>query len=259
MYKSEELKCRVHTMAARIWMAMGKIEKAQESIETALEAQEDDVKALQVKARILSRQGNHDEAINLLTELQNKSPKNLSTRVGLGSAYVSADRHEEAKQVFSGISEIDPDFQPANDEHAILAFKEGDISLAEQLIAETDAGDELASIFNNMAIGQINSNNFDNGISTYHKAMNLLADKARTHLLNYNLALAFKKKGDLGKAFEHFCQSYILSPEYEKAYNSLAYTAKIMKEKAIKPDKNLVQKVKEARKTFKSNEAKKAG
>ena len=186
------------------------------------------------------------------------SPSNLNTRVGLGSAYVSADRHEEAKKIFDGIIEIDSDCQEAKDEMAVMAFKEGDMSLAAQLVAETEAGDEMASVFNSMAISQISGSKFDMGIDTYKKALTLLSDKARTHLLTYNLGLAYKKKGELQKAFEHFSKAYIIAPDYEKAYNSLAHAAKSMKEQKLKPDKGLVQEVKQVRQEYKES-LKKAG
>ena len=253
MYVEGPFLCRVETMAALVWLAMGKLDKAKESVDKALAIEPDNNKTLQAKAKILSRLGSHDEAIEILSKLHESSPANLNTRIGLGSAYVKADRHDEAKKVFEGIMEIDPDCQEAKDEVAVMAFKEGNMSLAEQLIAETEAGDEMASVFNNMAIGQINKDEFDQGIGTYLKALALLSDKARTHLLNYNLGLAYKKKGDIEDAFKYFCKSYLIAPDYEKAYNSLAHAAKVLKEKKIKPDKELVAQVKEARTAFKSS------
>ena len=248
-----------YATTAQVWNALGKTEKAFEAVDRALEIEESLLPALTTKAKLLSREGKHDEAIAILNALHQESPKNLSTRVNLGSAYVSADRHDEAKKVFDGIMEIDSEFQPAKDELAVMAFKEGDLSLAEQLIAETEAGDEMARVFNNMAISQIANGDFDAGISTYRNAMRLLSDKARMHLLYYNMGLAYKKKGELTKAFQSFAESYTIAPDYEKAYAFVAQIAKNMKEKQLKPDKELVAKVKAARADFKAQCEKKAG
>lgn len=258
MYKEQAFLCRVHTMATYIWMAMGKHDQAMESIENALQMEPHNNKALQAKAKLHSKIGEHDKAIEILSKLHDDSPANLNTRVGLGSAYVNADRHGEAEKVFEGIMDIDPDYQPAKDEMAIMAFKDGDMSLAAQLVAETEAGDEMASVFNSMAISKVSHSEFEKAIEIYNKALDLLSDKARTHLLTYNLGLAYKKQGKIDTAFQYFCNAYLTAPEYEKAYNSLAHAAKVMKEQKIKPDKDLVARVKEVRNDYKKSLVKEA-
>ena len=253
-----EFQCRAYTVTADIWNRLGKTDKALQSAQQALEIDADYTKAKQVLARIYSRQGKHDEAIDLLKDLNKSSPLNMSTKVNLGTAYVEADRHDEAKQVFDDIMQTDDSCQEAKDGMAVMAFKEGDTDLAAQLIAETEAGDELARIFNNMGISQISSGHFDEGISTYKKAMSLLADKARLHLLSYNLGLAFKKNKNFAEAFVEFGKSYVQAPNYEKAYASLADMANQLKSSGSKPDKDTVKQVKAARKAFKEGQSKKS-
>lgn len=241
---------RGHTAMAEIWFRMSKIDKAEESLKEALKADDGYIPAIHLKGKILSRSGRHDEAIQLLSKLAEKSPKNLSTRVNLGSAFVQADRHQEAKAVFNSVLELDDDFREAKDNMAVLALKEGDLSLAEQLIAETENGDELASAFNSLAIFRVAKGEFDVGIETYKNAIRLLADKARLHLLFYNLGLAYRKKGDLAAGFQELARSYIHDPSFEKAYASLARVHQELKEKGLAYDKSLIKEVKEAREKF---------
>lgn len=252
LYKPSPFLCRAHTTTAEIWWKMGKLDRAMSSVKQALEANGNDLRAQQVHAKILSAEGQHDEAIAILKALTENSPKNISSKVNLGSAYVTADRHEEAKAVFQGILDLDPDQQDTKDEMAIMAFKEGDMSLAAQLVAETESGDEMVRIFNNMGIQQVADGAFDKGIDTYRNAINVLVDRAQTHLLLYNTGLAYKKKGDLHQAFACFCESYIQAPSYEKAYSSLALVAKDIKAAGDKPKPELVKKVKSARTAFKN-------
>lgn len=247
LYKAGPLQSRSYATTAEIWLRMGKLDRAMVEINKSLESDETNSKAMQVKAKIMSTQGNHEEAITILKKLRASSPKNMSTMVGLGSAYIFADQHENAKKVFDEVMKMDESFQPAKDEMAVMAFKEGDFPLASQLITETDFGDDLARTFNNMAISHVKGDKFDEGIATYFNAIKILAQKANTHLLLYNLALAYKKKGDLAEAFKYFCEAYLSNPSYEKAYISIAKSAKKMKEEGKKPDKELVAKVKQVR------------
>ncbi|MCX6110005.1 MAG: hypothetical protein NTZ90_10435, partial [Proteobacteria bacterium] len=142
---------------------------------------------------------------------------------------------------------IDPVFSPLKDEQGKLAFKEGDLSLAAQLLAETQNGDGLARHFNNMAIGLTHRQSFEQAIATYENAIKLLNNKAKTHALRYNLGLALAKKGELLRAFTELVASYKGDPSFDKAYAALARVSKQMTEQGIAFDKNLVREVNQLR------------
>ena len=157
----------------------------------------------------------------------------------------------QAKGVFDKVEKIDSENSQLNDEKGKMAFKEGDIPLAAQLLAETEAGEELARHFNNLAIAKVASEQFDEGIQTYKNAIQLLSDKAKLHQLHYNLGLAWKKKGDMEQGFILLCQSYLIDPSFEKAYIALARVSKELKAEGKKLDAKLVNKVKIARQKYK--------
>ena len=251
--KPGDFLARAQADVGQIWLKMGKLDKAEEAVNASLAVDDTYAPAIQLKAKICSRQGKHDEAIDLLMKLHKECPANLTTRVNLGTAYVEADRIDEAKQVFQDVTNEDPDNQSAKDQMAVVAFKEGDMSLASQLVAETEAGDELARVFNSMAIAQVQKSSYEEAIVTYKNATNLLADKARLHLLVYNHGLALRKKGDLQDALRKLGESYILNPEFEKAYAALARVHKEMKEKKIPADKDVVKEIKTARERWKKS------
>ncbi|NRA65235.1 MAG: tetratricopeptide repeat protein [Pseudobacteriovorax sp.] len=233
--------------AAEVFIGLSKYDKAKKCVSDVLERHPDDYKALQLKAKLASRDGSHEEAIEILKGLMDRSPRNLSTRVNLGAAYVTADRFDEAKQVFEGVLEEDPDNQNAKDHMATVAFSQGNFSLAEQLIAETENGNELARIFNNMAISQVNEGHHDTGIQTYENAIRLLADKTRLYLLHYNLGLAYRKKGDLEKGLKVLGECYLSAPDFEKAYVAIARVYKEMKKKGLTPDPGIIREIKDKR------------
>ena len=233
--------------AAEVFLGLSKLDKAENCIKDVLDRIPDDFKALQLQARLHSRRGNHEESIKILQGLMTNSPKNFTTRLNLGTAYVAANRLDEAKETLEGVLADDPDNQDAKDNLATAAFKQGDFGLAEQLIAETENGNELARIFNNMAISQVATEAYDDAIDTYNNAIQLLADKTRLFLLHYNLGLAYRKKGDYAKALKTLSDSYFDNPRFEKAYVAIAKTYKDMKKKRQKPDPKLIGEVKKIR------------
>jgi predicted Zn-dependent protease len=239
--------------ATEVFMGLAKIDKAEKCVNDALRNTPDSNRAMQLKARILSRKGQHDDAIGILEKLVQGSPKNISNKINLGSAYIEADRHDDARRVFKGIMDEDPGNQECKDQMATLAFKEGDFSLAEQLIAETENGNELARAFNNLAISQVAKGDFDKGIVTYNNAMRMLADKARLYLLQYNLGLAYRKKGALEKSLTELAHSYTSEPSFEKAYVAIARVVQELKAKGVKPEPKLIRDVKQARELAKKS------
>ena len=252
LFKPGPFKSPAMVAAAEVFMGLSKFDKAEGCINDVLDRIPDHFKALQLKARLHSRKGEHEQAIEILSSLMDKSPKNFTTRVNLGSAYVAADMLDEAKETFNGILGDDPSNQDAKDNLATVAFKEGDFSLAEQLIAETENGNELARVFNNMAISQVNSGNYDEAINTYENAIRLLADKTKLFLLHYNLGLAYRKNGAMEKALKTLADSFFDNTNFEKAYVAIARTYKEMKKKRLKPDMDLIKKVKQKRNESKS-------
>ncbi|MFY7927550.1 MAG: tetratricopeptide repeat protein [Oligoflexus sp.] len=239
--------------AAEVMMSLSKYDKAEKCLTDALRNAPDHNRALQLKAKLLSRKGLHEEAITILEKLVTNSPKNLSNKINLGSAYIEADRHDDAKRVFKDVMDEDPDNQECKDQMATVAFKEGNFTLAEQLIAETENGNELARAFNNLAISQVAKGQFDQGIVTYSNAMKMLADKARLYLLQYNLGLAYRKKGALDKSLRELSRSYVAEPNFEKAYVAIARVVQELKAQGIRPEPDLIKQIKLIRSSHKKS------
>jgi tetratricopeptide (TPR) repeat protein len=253
LFDAGPFQTRALLAGADVFMGLSKNDKAERYINDALRNQPDNNRALQLKARLLSRKGMHNESIMILEKLVNVSPKNLSNKITLGGAYIEADRLDDARRVFKDVMEDDPSNQDCKDQMATLAFKEGQYSLAEQLIAETESGNELARAFNNLAISQVAKGDFEQGIKTYTNAMRMLADKARLYLLQYNLGLAYRKKGALEESFSTLAKSYTSEPSFEKAYVAIARVVQELKAKGIKPQQNLIKEVKSAREIAKKS------
>ena len=244
-------KSRALIALAEIWLQTKNFEKAEQVLGEILDEEPDCTNALRLKAKLYSLTNRHDEAIVALEMMIQKSPKNIKSLLCLGSVYVDANQLDKAKGVFDKVEKIDSENSQLNDEKGKMAFKEGDIPLAAQLLAETEAGEELARHFNNLAIAKVASEQFDEGIQTYKNAIQLLSDKAKLHQLHYNLGLAWKKKGDMEQGFILLCQSYLIDPSFEKAYIALARVSKELKAEGKKLDAKLVNKVKIARQKYK--------
>jgi tetratricopeptide (TPR) repeat protein len=246
---------RGQLVVVQAWMQLNQWSKAEPILRKILDEDKNHFEAQNLLAQILSRTGRHADALAILEALSKNSAKNMSLLLNLGSAYVSADRNDDAKKAFAQVEAMDKDNRDLKDERGKLAFKEGDLSLAAQLLRETDNGDQMARHFNNVAVGLVQAQQFDKAIETYEYAIKLLQARAKVHLLRYNLGLALSKKGDFARSFLELVTSYKSEPTFEKAYAALARVGKAMQEKGIAYDKQLVKEVNAVRKAQKATEA----
>jgi tetratricopeptide (TPR) repeat protein len=238
---------RAQTVLAEMWMQIIRYDKCETCLKEALEEDGKYSPALHLLAKLYMKTQRHDEAIDLLEKMAQDSAKNIQTLINLGSAYVDTDQHEKAKATLGQAMILDEDCQGAKDQLGKLAFKEGDVSLAAQFLAQTENGDELARSFNNMAVALVTKGNYPKAIETYNGAMKVLSSKAKLHLLQFNLGLAYRKQGDVNNGFRALAHSYMADPQFEKAYASLAKLAKEMQEKGMELDKELLAAVKKTR------------
>jgi tetratricopeptide (TPR) repeat protein len=242
---------RVHVALGQIWLMVSQLPKAEECLLKVLAEDPKSFEAQNLLAQVYSKQGKHDDAIKMLTAMSESSPKNLTTLLSLGSTYVEADRPAEAQAVFDKVGTLDPDSSELKDERGKLAFKEGNLPLAAQLLAQTQNGDSIARHFNNLAIALTHKQQFDKAIETYENAIKLLGSRAKLSALRYNLGLALAKKGALERSFLELVASYKGDPTFEKAYAALARVGKQMTEKGLAYDKTLVREVNQLRKATK--------
>ncbi len=224
---------RYKTIVAETFLQIGNFEKSFKAVREALELDEAYRPAHYLLGRLYTASGKHDEAIEVLKNLADKSPRNIQGLLQLGSAYISADKIEEAKQTVEKVTTMDKDNKAVNDNKGKIALKEGNLSLAAQLLSETQNGDEIARFYNSLGISMVAKGEYDKGIDTYHSALKILSSKTKVHLLYFNLALAYRKKGDKINEAGYFCESYAAEPSFEKAYASIARAMQEAKAKGL--------------------------
>ena len=240
---------------ANCWMQLNQLTKAEPVVRKILEKDPDNFDAKNLLAQICSRTSRHDEGLQILETLAKDSSKNITTLLSLGSAYAEADRLDDAKKMLGKAEALGGDSGRLKDEKGKVAFKEGDFSLAAQLLRETENGEQLARHFNNVAVGLVHQQNLDKAIETYNYAVKFLQERAKVHLLRYNLGLALSKKGELAQSFVELVKSYKSEPRFEKAYAALARVAKRMHETGVAYDKTLAKEVNGIRRRLKEAEA----
>lgn len=255
LVNSSPISYKVNTLLGEIYLAMGAPKKAEEHLKKAKESP--DCKGYipfkRTLAKLYSATNRHSKAVKILKQLADNSPLNIQTMLSLSSAYLMSGSDDEAKALVTEAEKVDPTSSDVVNEKIKISISEGDIENTKALITQTENGDNLARDLNNMAIAMVAGGDFEKGITLYKQAISLLSSKVKTYLLKFNLGMAYRKKGESENAFAEFCASYISEPSYEKAYSALAKVHKELKASGKTPDSELIQKVKEARTTYKQS------
>jgi tetratricopeptide (TPR) repeat protein len=241
---------RYKTIVAETFFQIGNLDKAFKAVKEALEQDGAYRPAHFLMGRLYTASGKHDEAIEVVKSFSEKSPKNIQALLQLGSAYISADKLDDAKKTVEQVMVLDRENQAVNDNKGKIALKEGNIALAAQLLSETQNGDEIARFYNSIGISMVAKGDFDKGIDTYHSALKILSSKTKVHLLYFNLAIAYRKKGDKANELNFFCESYTSEPSFEKAYASIARALQEARAKGIQPNQQQLKTAAEKRSAY---------
>ena len=189
-------------------------------IEPAHIANEADVNLAQILAKIYSRTGRQKEAIQLLGQLSEYSPLNISTLLGLGQAFEQDGNAEKAKAAFSQARTLDPDDAEASSGLGRIAVGEGKYEEALQYFKDPKSNGEIVRIFNNSGVAAVHKGDLPRAFECYRAAISMLVDNPNLYRVRYNLGLALRSQGELLEAFNVFVEC-IETPIAEKAYASL--------------------------------------
>jgi tetratricopeptide (TPR) repeat protein len=235
-----------HVLVASCALEKNDYEKTELHLNSALKLKPNLTSALQLRARLLAKSGKHQDAIDSLVKLLDQSPQVLTTLNYLGQTYKAAERLQEAKDIFNNLMEHDPNSREAKDGLGEVAFMEGQYDVAMEMLKDTSNAEEIARNLNNLGIALTARQDYTKAIQGYINAIRIINNKQTTHLLYYNLGLAYSKSGDHKAAFDVFAQSCLLSPQYVKAYAAFIRTVKELAKMNTPYDKSVVEKVKAA-------------
>lgn len=235
-----------------IMLEKGEFDAAKAQVDMCLSEKPHHVLANQVKARLAAKLGNHQEAISSMVQLLERCPEMLSILDSLGHAYKNANQLEEAKKTFQSIMKIDRESSAGRSGLGEIAFIEGDIDLATELLQDSANIEDIVRNLNNLGIALTTKQDFDKAIESYTNAIRIFAKSKQVYLLFYNLGLAYTKKGDFAAAYETLGQACLLEPNHQKAFAAFVRVTRALSEKGVPFDPALAKKVKEVVKSDKA-------
>jgi two-component system chemotaxis response regulator CheY len=243
-----------YTLNGDIWSRTEHADKAEKSYKEALGFDSNFSPAVNGLGKLYLKLKRFPEAIQLLESLHKRCPSNLSRMICLGNAYLGTGEDTKAEALFKQVRDLDKEVAEAPEGLGKVNFNRGNMELAAKFFKESGKGAELGGYFNSMGIAMVNQGNNQEAINLYRNAMQVLPDKDKFHLLEFNIGLAYKKSDLYAEAVEAFARSLLCNTAYDKAFQALQICIKEAQNRRLTYNQELVTKALQTRKSTDGSE-----
>lgn len=175
------------------------------------------VRAMNLYARTLMKEGNFPGAIAVLERANGLSPKNLDRLLELGRCFFKTGQTSRAKDCYAEALELEPQSKDARVGLGRAVLSEGDAQAALALFTEGVSDEEAASYFNSAAIQAVHDTRMQEALQLYETALAALHGNGNKATIHFNLALWHKKQGRLEEALRSLKRCLKLDPDHTKA------------------------------------------
>jgi len=218
----EDLK--VLLILSECYFLQGNYENARKQIQTILETNPNNGKALHLLGKIFIAEKKYEEGIEYLKQSSEENPLNFPRRIEVGDAYLKIGLKNEAAEIFESLENQNiTDLDLAKIGASYLST--GDIKNAGEYLDKTvDPIPETISVFNSYAIELRKMGEFEEALEQYKKCIEI---EPESHILRYNLGRAYFEANNFEAAQKELETSIKKEPTFENAEKLLLHIKKI--------------------------------
>lgn len=195
----------------------GDVEHSHLIAERLLKKQPQNVRAMNLMARVLMKTGRHSEATKFLENANGLSPFNTDRLLMLGEAFLSQGEPEKASAYYGQAVAVDPENLAARKGLGAMRLQEGDINAALDLLRNSASEEEAAGLFNNAAVNAAKQGKDDESLRLYQSALKVLKTDKLKPAVYFNVALALARLGHYVEARKAVKRALKFDPKHVKA------------------------------------------
>lgn len=173
--------------------------------------------AMQSLAEVYFELGKVDKSLELLEKMKSSNPRNVRRLVKMGRCYVAKGEYQKAEKVLSDALCIDEFYENAREELGRVKVVQGDYEAARAILKHSKRSKELANFLNKLGIELVSRARFVESIEHYKKAQMVIPGNEQSHLLFFNIGLAYARWGRFAEARKYANLALVRQPHYEKA------------------------------------------
>jgi DNA-binding response OmpR family regulator len=179
--------------------------------------------ALNVLGKSLMVLRQFEQSLKCFQKAQSVSPMNLERLVTIAEAQAETGDAAAAQETINKAKDLDPDSQAVQEGEAKVALASGNPEAAKEILSQLDSIGNVIGYLNNKAVAHSKCGFAAEGIELYEKTLAAVpsSQKETAAVVNYNMALAKIRKGDLQDGLVDL-EAVLAIPEskvYKKALN----------------------------------------
>lgn len=201
-------------------------EAAREQYKKALAVNPKSAAAAHKLAQLLTAQGDHTQAADLLNRLAEISPFSIKLLENAGLSNFTIERYDEAKRHMSRLTAIDEKNKTASTMTAEIKIKTGDFDGIVDVLSKSHDEKAVIQFLNNAGARLSKGDDIDGALKMYTAALEQITDSKFLYAIHYNMAIAYRKKKQIDKTKSHLEKALKINPTFEKAMEILEELAK---------------------------------
>ncbi len=182
-----------------------------------LKNQPQNVRAMNLMARLLMKAGQHAEATKYLENANGLSPFNVDRLLLLGDTFLKQGDSRKASTYYGQAVEVDPENLAATKGLGTAMLYEGEVNAALELLRNSASEEEAAGLFNNAAVHAARQGRDLDSLKLYQSALQVLKTDRLKPAVYFNLGLALARLGQYPEAQKAVKRALKYDPEHEKA------------------------------------------
>lgn len=197
-----------HLLAA-VLFASGEVEDARRHVETSLKKRPDNVAARLLAARLARTANDFDRALAHLDHAIALSPQHEAF-IEKARTFEQAGLRPQARQAWRAILDVVVDHVEAAARSGRLAWEDGEIELAVELLERAVQAEAPASVWFDLGLARHDLRDYDGAAAAYRKAIERKGDHVEA---TFNLGVVLQDAGLLKEAMGFYAQAYRLRPD----------------------------------------------
>lgn len=191
--------------AATLTYARGNFALASRHATEALRLKAPTVIAQGLLGRCLMKLGHYEAAIRCFEKAQSLSPKNVERMCALAEAYRMTNNEEKAEAALEMAAQLDLSSKSSQAEQLASGMASEDVKKICNVAKNLKSEDDIIALTNNRAVALVRMGKVEDGVVLYNSILAMLPSPARVKLVpvNYNIGLAFARRGDLSQSLTY--------------------------------------------------------
>ena len=217
LLKSLGASAKYFELMAKKCLKENNLKGAEQWLGRAIEKSPSYLSPLKTLADLYMRTKRVPAALSLLEKLRISNPRHAGRLTKIGKCHLALGALDKAEKAFLEALQVDEFHGETREELGKVKILKGDFESAKSLLSMNASAKKMAAFLNNLGIQLVEQRKFSESIALYKQAQYVLPGNDVSHLLFFNIGLAFAKWGRTKEARKYVHLALIREPNYERA------------------------------------------